>query len=361
MNLNIDLGQIQANYQLIDNLVGSAHCAAVVKANAYGLGCVKVAEALRAVGCRHFFVANIDEGIELRAALADVDIYVLNGATHTDCEELTAAQLIPVLNSLSQIHRWSRLAKGKQCALQAVIHLDTGMNRTGLSASEAEKLFCQPWLLENIDVVLVMSHLACAEVVGSTHNEQQLNRFTAYRSRLRRGRASLANSAGVFLGSAYHFNLVRCGVGLYGGNPYLHQKNPMNAVVNVNAPILQIREVNVGDTVGYGATFEFAAAGKVATVALGYADGFLRSTAGTAYAYIGSTRAPIVGRVSMDLITLDVSLVPESLLAEGTQVEFVGQNITIDQAAQNAGTIAHEFLALLGDRYRRTYVINQES
>lgn len=359
MNLNIDLGQIQANYQLIDNLVGYTHCAAVVKANAYGLGCVEVARALRTVNCRHFFVASVDEGIELRAALDDVAIYVLNGAMPTDSEELAASRLTPVLNSLSQIQRWSRLAELAKRALPAAVHLDTGMNRTGLSASETEKLLAQPWLLENIDVVLVMSHLASAEIGHSPQNTQQLRRFKTHRSRLQLGRASLANSAGVFLGAAYHFDLVRCGVALYGGNPYLEQTNPMNAVVSVTAPILQIREVNVGDTVGYGATFAFNAVGKVATVALGYADGFLRSSSSGAYAYIGSKRVPIIGRVSMDLITLDVSEVPESLLAEGALVELVGPNVSIDQAAQQAGTIAHEFLALLGNRYRRNYVLNQ--
>lgn len=357
MNLTIDLGRIQANYELIrEKLNGASAAAAVVKANGYGLGCVEVATALAEQGCRHFFVAQLAEAQQLRVALDDVQIYVLNGAMPATTDELIESRLIPVLNSLEQIERWTNAAKLRQQELPASIHLDTGMNRTGLGADEAAVLIDEPWRLDAIKVGLVMSHLGSADVADSPQSAEQLRRFEAYRRQLSMGSASLANSAGIFLGPAYHFDLVRPGVALYGGNPHPDKKNPMQQVVTVTAPILQVRNVEPGDCVGYGAAHKINRTGKVATIPVGYADGFFRSASNAGTAYLGSVRVPIIGRVSMDLITLDVTDVADSELHSGALVELIGDQAPIDEVAQRAGTIAHELLAALGARYTRSYV-----
>jgi len=360
VNLTINLSHIVANYQLINERVaGGARTAAVVKANAYGLGCVEVAKALVAAHCREFFVANLDEAVELRSAQKDVTIYVLDGVTCTTAAAMLEHNLIPVLNSLEQISCWAKSAELHQKALAACVHLDTGMNRTGLGADETALLIAEPWRLSPLNVVLVLSHLASADLVDSNQNLEQLSLFRKYRQQLPLGAASLANSAGTFLDSAYHFDVVRPGVALYGGNPAPHKANPMRQVVSLTAPLLQVRNVDRGDRVGYGATHEFSRKGKVATVPLGYADGFFRSFSNSAFAYVGSVKVPLIGRVSMDLITLDVSDVADSALYVGAPVEVLGTQLTVDEVAHNAGTIAHELLAALGNRYKRCYVYNR--
>lgn len=356
MNLTIDLGSLQNNYRTVCEQLAGVEAAAVVKADGYGLGAVEVAEALTEQGCRRFFVALLAEGEALRRALPHIEIFVLNGAMPGTTEDLIALRLIPVLNSLEQIDRWAKAAKQRQLRLPAAIHLDTGMNRTGLGADETAVLINEHWRLDPLDVVHVMSHLASAEIADSTRNEAQLRRFVAHRRHLPKGSASLANSAAIFLGPAYHFDLARPGVALYGGNPHSDRANPMQQVVSVTAPILQVRNVRPGESVGYAATCTFEAPARVATVAAGYADGYLRSASNTGVAYLGSVPVPVIGRVSMDLITLDVSEVAESELQPGAQVELIGDRVPIDVVAHNAGTIAHEILCAIGGRYQRSYV-----
>lgn len=356
MNLQIDLARLQSNYQTIREQLQAADAAAVVKANAYGLGCVEVSAALAEAGCSHFFVAQLAEALQLREVLDSVHIHVLNGAVATTIDELIKNRLTPVLNSLEQIEHWSNAAVREQKQLPATVHLDTGMNRSGLGADETTVLLNEPWRLDGLKIMVVMSHLASADVADSSQPAQQLQRFAELRRCLPLGLASLANSAGIFLGSDYHFDLVRPGVALYGGNPHPDKQNPMQSVITLTAPILQVRNVNPGDCVGYGATHEINRVGKVATIPVGYADGFLRSGSNSAVAYLGSVPVPLIGRVSMDLITLDVTEVADQDLYPTAMVELIGERLPIDEVAQRAGTIAHEMLSALGSRYKRTYL-----
>jgi len=374
VNLTIDLGRLKTNYRVICEQLNGVEAAAVVKADGYGLGAVEVSRALTEQGCRRFFVAQLAEAEQLRQALGDrhapqgrrfpgdrqaledIEIQVLSGALDGTTDDLIELSVIPVLNSLEQIDRWAGAAKQRQQKLRATIHLDTGMNRTGLGANETAVLLDEPWRLDPLEVVHVMSHLASADIADSPQSAQQLRRFEAHRRCLSTGTASLANSAGIFLGPAYHFDLARPGVALYGGNPCAGSGNPMRQVVSVTAPILQVRSVGPGDAVGYGATRSFDRPGRVATVPVGYADGYFRAASNAGVAYLGSVPVPVVGRVSMDLITLDVSAVAESELRCGAEVELIGDRAPIDEVAQRAGTIPHEVLAALGTRYRRCYV-----
>ncbi len=356
MNLTIDLGRIQSNYRFIREQLDGVEAAAVVKADGYGLGAVEVSRALAEQGCHHFFVSQIAEAQQLRKALEHVEIHVLYGAASDTTDDLIEHRLIPVLNSLEQLERWAQAAELRQQELPATIHLDTGMNRTGLSTDEAAVLINEPWRLDPLEVVIVMSHLGSADIVDSAQSTEQLKRFEALRRHLRMGRASLANSAGVFLGSPYHFDLARPGVALYGGNPCPDRENPMQQVVSVTAPILQVRDVDPGDFVGYGATHEIVRHSRVATIPVGYADGFLRSASNSGIAYLGSVPVPIIGRISMDLITLDVTDVADSELHPRASIELVGDRIPINEIAERSGTVTHEVLTALGARCRQSYV-----
>ncbi len=328
----------------------------MVKANGYGLGAAEVSAALAADGCTEFFVAHVGEGIPVRAAVPDAKIHVLNGAMPGTEPDLIAHNLVPVLNSLEQIDLWRTSASGAGRPLGATVHFDTGMSRLGLAADETAELLNDPARLDGLAVGHVMSHLASADVAGSNQPAGQLELFAPIRARFPNATASLANSAGIFLGSAYHFDMGRPGIALYGGTPLTDGSNPMAQVVTLEAPIVQVRNVAPGEHIGYGATHTMDRAGKVATVALGYADGFLRSSSGRGTGYVGGHAIPIIGRVSMDLITLDVSDVPEEALWLGAPVELIGDQAPIDDVASRAGSIANELLTDLGTRYQRVYV-----
>ncbi|MBI5162309.1 MAG: alanine racemase [Magnetospirillum sp.] len=345
--LTIDLDAIVANWRLIAARAAPAEAAAVVKADAYGLGAVRVAAALAAAGCRTFFVATIDEGLELRAVLPHPDIFVLSGVLPGPAGDITAAGLIPVLNSLEQAALWQG---------RAALHVDTGMARLGLEAAEIERLIADPGVLAGIDVDLVCSHLACADE-DSAMNADQCQRFRLLADRLGLGRRrSLAASSGVFLGPAFHFDLVRPGAALYGVNPTPGRPNPMAQVVRLQGKILQVRDVDSPMTVGYGASHRCAGRGRVATVAVGYADGWLRALSNRGHGIIEGGRVPLVGRVSMDLITFDVSAVPASAAHAGATIELIGPGHDVDAVAAEAGTIGYEVLTALGRRYARSYV-----
>lgn len=356
--LTVDLGAIRRNHQiLLARLDGRASLAAMVKADGYGLGATPVASALWDDGCRWFFVAHLDEGLELRGALPDdATISVLNGAMPGTEAELAEARLVPVLNSLDQVELWGAEARRRNRVLDAVLHVDTGMNRLGMPREEAGRLADEPERLDAIDVVHVMSHLASADVPGSDQSARQLKSFGQIRQHLPMGTASLANSAGVFLGLDYHFDVVRPGIALYGGTPVPGRPNPMECCTLLETPVLQVRAVGPGDTVGYGATHEVTGPARIATVEVGYADGFLRAASNRGQATIAGVAVPVVGRVSMDLVTLDVTAVPERDLHLGAPVELLGPNQPVDAVAARAGTIANEVLTDLGRRYHLTYV-----
>jgi alanine racemase len=351
--LEIDIGGIVANWRALRDRVAPAECAAVVKADAYGLGATRVAPALAAAGCRTFFVAHLGEGIALRTVLPGSEIAVLNGLMPGTEAVFAEHGLIPVLNDLGQTERWR--AFGDPRRPPAILHLDTGMARLGLPPAEAAVLADQPERLAGIELRAVMSHLACADETGNPLNQIQLGRFAAARARLPRAPASLAASSGIFLDEAYRFDLARPGVALYGVNPTPDAPNPMSQVVVLKARILQVRDVDPGATVGYGATHRFDRPSRVATVAAGYADGMLRSAGNRGVAVIGGHQVPFVGRVSMDLITLDVSGLDPAQARPGEFVQLIGPGHDVDDAARAAGTIGYEVLTSLGRRYHRVY------
>ena len=354
--LTIDLDSIVANYRLLrDRVGGRANCAAVVKANAYGLGMEKVAPAIAAAGCKVFFVAHIEEGIALRRCLPDVEIHVFHGILPGTAPAYAEHRLIPVLGSLGEIEAWAKFSAGHQSAPPADIHIDTGMARLGLPPEELEVLIEEQERLRPIDVSYALSHLACADEPDNPVNRRQLEAFIRARSAIPASGASFANSSGVFLGGDYHFDLARPGISLYGGTPNPEAPNPMAQVVRLQAKILQIRDVDTPQTVGYGATYSVDRRRRIATVVAGYADGYPRSLSNAGCGYIGDIRVPIVGRVSMDLITLDVTGVPLHQVQPGGLVDMIGPHNPIDSVAVSAGTISNEVLTCLGARYHRVY------
>jgi alanine racemase len=331
---------VAANFAVMRSKAGAA--AAVVKADAYGTGLAGIVPALLGQGCDSFFVARLAEGVALRALAPKARIFVLDGAAVDTIAALTAHTLVPVLSSLAQIAAWTK-AKGGDAAL----HVDTGMNRLGVALDEVAQAAFAP--------VLVMSHLACGDDPNSPMNAVQLSRFKAALVQLPPAPASLAASGGVFLGKEYHFDLVRPGIGLYGGHPQPgHGENPMQCAAQLTGTVLQVRELAAGDSVGYGATFHAPRPSTIATIALGYADGVLRSASNTASVIIRGQRAPLVGRVSMDLITLDVTGIAD--VAAGDEAELFGPALSVDEAAAQWGTISYELLTGLSRRVPRIYM-----
>jgi alanine racemase len=353
--LEIDLGAIVANWRLLAARAAPAQCAAVVKANGYGLGAAPVAKALRAAGCPLFFVATLDEGIALRGALGDeTEVAVLNGPLPGTAGEFPAHGLIPVMNEPGQIEAWRDLAEAR-AGLPAVLHVDTGMSRLGLSAREFAAFADDLPRWKSIDWRLLMSHLACADTPEHELNETQRRRFEAARQRLPEMPASLGASSGILLGPGYHFDLVRPGAALYGVNPQPGRPNPLRPVVRLCGKILQIREIDRGESVGYGAAHVMDSPGRVATVPVGYADGWLRSLSQRGCGHIAGTRVPLLGRVSMDLLTFNVSAVAPALAHPGAMIELLGESYGVDDVAADAGTIGYEILTALGSRYHRIY------
>jgi alanine racemase len=343
--LTIDLGAIVRNYRRIVARAPASVVAAVVKADAYGLGAGPVTAALVAAGCEHFFVAHVSEVVAVReAAPAGTPIYVLNGLAAGAEAECAALGAIPVLNSLSQLAAW----RGP-----AILQVDSGMQRLGLSPPEVERLVAAPELLGDIDLRYIMSHLACADEPGSPANAAQRDRFAEICGELPPAPRSLANSGGAFLGTDYHFDLLRPGIALYGGNP--QPGIVMEPVVSLTASIIQTRAVPAGTGIGYGLTASAREPRTIATIGVGYADGWPRRLGGRGSAFVGNARVPIVGRVSMDSMLVDVSDIADDARQPGAPVELLGPHQTIDDVAADAETISYEILTQLGTRYARDY------
>ncbi len=352
--LTIDLDALAANYRLLAQRAGSAECAVAVKADAYGTGIANAAPVFARAGAKTFFVADLNEAVALRALLPDVTIGVFNGLM-PGCEaDYVAHDLLPVLNHLGDVERWSAHAAGLGHALPAFLHIDTGMNRLGLGPDELDVLAGAPERLAGIDLRAIMSHFACADEAGNPMTDRQVLLFRAALARLPAAPASLANSAGIFRGPDTLFDMVRPGCALYGVNPTPEAPNPMRRVVHLAAQVLQVRNVDTPMTVGYGATHRVAQAAKIATIAIGYADGYLRSLSACGQVWFAGKPAPVVGRVSMDLITVDVTDVPERDARPGAMAEIIGEHRDPDQVAAEAGTIGYEVLTALGSRYART-------
>lgn len=357
--LNVNLDALAANYRALQTYADKSECAAVVKANAYGLGIKPIAQALWDAGARRFFVATVDEGMEVRDLLPGALVYIFHGFRKGQEKDLSECRLIPVLNSREQIALWQAHAQtvGR---MPAVLHFDTGMNRLGLNVSEVEKLAENQLALDGLDIQCVMSHFACASQPEHDLNEEQYNRFNRLRRMFPETNASMANSAAALLKTCYHFDLIRPGIALYGSNP-LGENAPvkMKPVVTLKANVLQVRTVERAGGVGYGATHEARQGEKLATLGLGYADGYLRCLGNVAKGYLNGTETPVVGRVSMDLIIVDVSAVPEAVLKVGAEVELLGERCTIDTLAKQANTIPYEILTRLGHRLKRVYTKEQ--
>ncbi len=355
--LTIDLDAVCDNWRLLRARLGRAECAAVVKADAYGLGAEAVAPALFAAGCRHFFVAHLGEGLRLREVLdGGAEIYVLHGL-HPGAEaECVGRGLTPVLNSLAQVTAWRATAARAGRALPAVLQVDTGMARLGMDAAEWAQLASTPSLLAGIDVRFVMSHLVSAEDHADATSQRQLERFLAMRERMPGLRASLANSSGIFLGADYHFDLARPGAALYGVAPVRGQANPMRPVIRLQGQVLQIRSIAAGTPVGYSHSWVAARESRIATVAVGYADGYLRSQGNRGRVVFEGRPLPVVGAVSMDTITVDATEVPAGRIVEGSLIELADADNGVDAIAARAGTIGYEILTSLGHRYARRYL-----
>ena len=355
--LTIDLDALQSNWRALAAQAPNVETAAVVKAQAYGLAVGKAAPALHAAGCKTFFVASIDEAIELRHILGKgPTIHVFNGFMDGAEREFIEFDLIPVLNSLGDMDAWQAFCAGYGHAVPCDIHVDTGMSRLGLPPYEVQKIADNPDHLMHLKVETVLSHLVAAEEADHPKSPEQLAAFKAAMAHFPGARASLANSSGIFLGADYHFDLTRPGTSLYGVNPTPDQANPMAQVVRLQGKILQVRAIDTPQSVGYGATYTAQGAERIATISVGYADGYLRSLSNAGVAYVGDHPAPVVGRVSMDLIGLDVSAVPEDLCHPGMLVDLIGPHNPVDDVADRAGTIGYEILTSLGARYHRVYV-----
>jgi alanine racemase len=358
--LTIDLAAIEANWRLLASRTLPIECAAVVKGDAYGCGLEPVAARLAKAGCKTFFVADIAEGRRLRALARDAVIYVLNGLMPNTAPAFAEASLRPVINGPAELAEWDAFVAAANWRGGAALHVDTGMNRLGFGPDEAMAVAARVQLA-NHGFTLLMSHLACAEQPSNPMNDRQIRAFRELRISFRGVPSSLANSSGIFLGGgSVHCDLVRPGVALFGGNPTPGQRNPMRAVVELKGRILQVREVKRGDTVGYGGSFTAQRVSRIAIVAAGYADGFLRSAAAdrnkpAAQVLVAGKRCPIAGRVSMDVISVDVTDVPDGRARRGDLATLIGPELTIDEQGAALGTIGYELLTRLGHRFHRVY------
>jgi alanine racemase len=357
--LTIDLAAIAANWKKLSGMTLPVECAAVVKADAYGCGLEAVARKLLEAGCRTFFVADLTEGRRLRAIAASADIYLLNGIMPGTAPAVADMRLRPVINSPTELAEWDSFVARKGWQGGAALHVDTGMRRLGISPEEAIAI-APRMQSENHGLTLLMSHLACADTPDHPLNDKQVRLFRDIRINFRGLPSSLANSSGIFIGSTLHCDLVRPGIALYGSNPTPGRHNPMRPVVELKGRIIQVRTLDRGDTVGYGASFTAARPSRIAIVAVGYADGYMRSasaskTKAAAQVVVGGKLCPIVGRITMDLITVDVTELPEGTVRRGDFATLIGDGMDIDDLGAAMGTVGYEVLTSLGRRYHRTY------
>jgi alanine racemase len=354
--LTIDLSALVANWRALRERAAPAHCAAVVKADAYGCGIAQVVPALAQAGCTNFFVAKLSEARRARA-VTDAAIYVLNGLMPGTAPVYAEMNLRPVIGSRAELEEWNAFRSSAGWRGHAALHLDTGMSRLGFAFEDARALASD--LGNDHGIALLMSHFACSEEEHPL-NAIQIERFAKIRALFPGIAGSLANSSGVFLGHEAHHDLIRPGVALYGANPTPGKPNPMCAVVTLQARMVQTREVPVGATVGYGATWTAKRPTRLAIVSVGYADGFLRAASASdaragAEAVVAGKRCPLAGRVSMDLIAIDVTDLPDGAVKRGDLVTLLGEGLGVDDLAERAGTIGYEVLTSLGRRYRRVY------
>jgi alanine racemase len=357
--LTVDLDAVVANWRKLEKTGVPAECAGVVKADAYGCGIDPVTRALAAAGCKTFFVATLDEARAARLATKSASIYVLDGFFQNCGDAFAQIDCKPVIGDLNELAEWDIFCRRTGWTGGAAIHIDTGLNRLGLTVVEAQSLVPRIMAGDH-GITLVMSHLACAETLNHPLNAKQVAAFRGIASQFSGVPASLANSSGIFLGSQFVFELVRPGAAVYGVNPTPEADNPMQGVVDLKARIVQIRNVERGDSVGYGATWTARRPTRLAIVAAGYADGYFRaagSNDGTrgAEAVVAGKRCPVAGRISMDLLAIDVTDLPNNAVRRGHMATLIGDGVTVDELAHHFGTTGYEVLTSLGRRFARVY------
>src|SRR6478735_639270 len=357
--LTVDLDAIIANWRKLEKTAVPAECSAVIKADAYGCGAAQVSRALSKAGCKTFFVATIEEARTVREAVPEAAIYVLGGYFQNTGEHYARINCRPVIGDLNELAEWDVFCRRTGWTGGAAVHIDTGMNRLGLTLADAQAIIPRINAGDH-GITLVMSHLVSAEQLNSPVNAKQLATFRSIASEFSGVPAALANSSGIFLGAPFQFDLVRPGAALYGVNPTPEADNPMQPVVDLKARIVQTRNVERGETVGYGGTWTARRPTKLAIIAVGYADGYFRAASsndGTrgAEVVVAGKRCPVAGRVSMDLIAIDITDLPPNAARRGHMVTLLGEGITVDELAHHFGTIGYEVLTSLGRRYARIY------
>jgi alanine racemase len=359
--ITVDLGSIAANWRALAHKVRPARCAAVVKADAYGLGAERIIATLARAGCSAFFIATPDEAEQARRIAPDADIFALDGLVGNAAAAFAHLGVKPVLSTLDDVVAWSALCRARGESLPAAFHIDTGLHRLGIPVRDVRRLLAEPSMMAGIDLQLVMSHLASADNPRDPKNRDQLLAFETLSSLFPGVARSLAASDGLMLGDAYHFDLVRPGYALYGGQASQLAPAPVQSAVTVAARILAVADVAPGETVGYGATWRAKRPSRVATIAAGYADGVPRNASAPdgrpgGHILISGHLAPIVGRVSMDLITVDVTDLPEGAAMPGEFARLIAEDLTIEDVGTSAGTIGYEILTRLGRRFARLYL-----
>ena len=357
--LAVDLDAVEANWRALARQLLTVECGAVVKANAYGLGLEPVTAKLANAGCKTFFVADVAEARRARARTREAAIYVLNGFTSEAANAFAELNVQPVINSTTEMAEWDAFVRAQNWRGGAALHIDTGMNRLGITADEAAALAPRAQT-ENHGITLLMSHLACAEIADHPLTASQIRLFRELRMLYHGIPASLVNSSGIFLGDLAHFDIARPGAALFGINPTPGRANPMRSVVELTGRILQVRKVPQGEAVGYGAAWKARRPSRIAIAALGYGDGILRSASGVdgkagGAAIVAGKRCPIVGVISMDLTCIDVTEIVDAPVQRGDIATFIGKDIAVDEVAASAGTIAYEILTRLGPRSHLVY------
>jgi len=358
--LTIDLAAVESNWRKLAGMTLPVECAAVVKADGYGCGLEQITAKLYRAGCKTFFVADLGEGRRARALAPEAVIYVLNGAFPDTGRAFADANLRPVINSTTELAEWDAFVAINDWRGGAALHVDTGMNRLGLPVEDGMAIASR-MKSANHGITLLMSHLACAETPEHSLNEKQIRLFRELRIAYRGVPSSLANSSGIFLGGTVHCDVVRPGGALYGANPIPGKKNPMRPVVELKGRIVQVRQGKKGETVGYGAAFTIARPSRLAIVAVGYADGYVRAAGAAkgkpaAELIVAGRRCPVVGRISMDLLAVDVSDLPDRAARRGDFATLIGGELSLETVAAASGTINYEVLTSLGRRYHRHYI-----
>lgn len=352
--LTVDLAALRANYRLLADRASPARCAAAVKANAYGLGVEAVVPALGGEACDCFFVATFEEGVQVKTLAPDAEVYVLEGPKSADLSSFSVEGLIPVINTVDALRDIVEMP------LPFALHIDTGINRLGITVAEIEQFLTdEPSFFDALPLKLVMSHLAAAGDPQNEMNTRQLNEFNRVRALLPSAPASLANSGGTLLGASYHHHMVRPGIGLYGGAPGDAFKDIFEPVVRLEARIVQIKTIKAKGSVGYDGAWTAKVDSIIATLAIGYADGYVTSFFESGKVLIGGELAPIVGKISMDLTTVDITHLGSDKAEVGDYATLIGDGLSLDTVAKNGNMHAYQLLTSLGARVVRKYKLEE--